>query len=197
MTVDALAFGALAVQSLRQPRVACARLLALGVPMNARWMLVAFIAAASTLLVNIELRFEPPALQAMLAPVIDRPIVAALTQAVFLTLVAALIHRAGQAAGGQGGFADALLIVGWLQSLLLVVSAAQVVLLLVLPPMADLVGLVGVVAVLWMLVSFVAELHGFSSLPKVALGIVATALLTALALSTLLAPFLATAPSGG
>ena len=37
-----------------------------------------------------------------------------------------------------------------------------------------------------MLIGFVAELHGFSSLPKVAAGILATVVLTALALSTLL-----------
>lgn len=94
--------------------------------------------------------------------------------AVFLVAVAA-VHQVGRAMGGQGLFGDALLLITWLQVMRLFVLLAQLLALVILPPLASLISLGGLVLILWLLTVFVAELHGFNSLGRVFLMIIVTA----------------------
>jgi len=70
------------------------------------------------------------------------------------------------------------------------VQVLQVVLGFVLPPLADLVGLAGLLLLLWLLTNFVAELHGFASLWSVFFGLVFGAIALFLAAAILLAIFI-------
>lgn len=80
-----------------------------------------------------------------------------------------------------------MLVVVWLQLLMLGVQVAQLLALVVLPPLAGLIGLIGFVGFVWLMVNFIAELHGFRSLGLVFGGIIVTFIAAAFVLAILLA----------
>jgi hypothetical protein len=88
--------------------------------------------------------------------------------------------------GGRGSFADTLIVMVWLQTIMLAVQLAQLVVQILLPPASGLVSLAGLGVFLWLLTNFVAELHRFRSLPAVFGGIVVGGILLAFLLAVLL-----------
>jgi hypothetical protein len=69
---------------------------------------------------------------------------------------------------------DAVILIAWLQFIQLLVVAAQILLMIVLPAVAPVLEIAGVILFLWLLVNFVAEMHGFRSLGLVFLGVIIT-----------------------
>jgi len=86
---------------------------------------------------------------------------------VALFLAALLIYSIGAAAGGKGDLKGAVLLVAWLQSVLIFLQLVQFLAVLVLPPLAGLIGIFALVMLFWLPTNFIAELHGFQSLPAV------------------------------
>ena len=72
-------------------------------------------------------------------------------------------------------------------ALLLLVQAAQLVLSLILPGVAGILGLASIVLFLWLTVQFTKALHGFRSSAKVALGLIGTAFVAGFVLSLIAA----------
>jgi hypothetical protein len=99
--------------------------------------------------------------------------------------------------GGRGTFRDALLLIAWLQFILLCVQALQLLLGLALPPAAELVGLIGLLLLVWLLTNFTAVLHGFTSLWTVFLGLVIGAVVLMFALAFVLALVVGAPVPGG
>ena len=64
----------------------------------------------------------------------------------------------------------------WIEGVLVLLQAVQMVLLLLAPPLAEALGLIGIALFLWLLTNFVAELHGFRSAAKVFFTILGTVL---------------------
>ena len=87
--------------------------------------------------------------------------------------------------GGRGRFSDALVLMAWIEAVLLVLQVAQIAALVLLPPLADIAGIFAVVALLWLMAHFVAELHGFASAGAVLMGLIATFLALSMALAIL------------
>lgn len=166
---------ALAQLTLQDPRAATRVLLAEGVPLTARTAGLLLVAVLSAVLASLQLRLTPQELDPMSAFMLASPFRAAVVQWAFLALSVLLIHRVGRVFGGTGSFADALLIVVWLQCLTLVLQLAQLVVNFVSPALAGIIGLGGFVLFLWLMASFIAELHGFRSRGLVFLGMVVSA----------------------
>jgi hypothetical protein len=118
----------------------------------------------------------------------------AVVQVVVMTLMALIAHAVGRWRGGLGRLEDAVILVAWLQFVLLVVQVAQLVAYVVLPPVGDVLGFVGLVLFFWLMTSFVVELHAFTSPGRVFFGILATIILLAFVFSALLTPFLPAPP---
>lgn len=165
----------LAQLTLQDPRAATRSLLAEGVPLPARTAGLLLVAVLSAVLASLQLQLSPQALDPMSAFMLASPFRAAVVQWAFLALSVVLIHRVGRAFGGTGSFADALLIVVWLQCLTLVLQLAQLVLNILSLALAGILGLVGFVVFLWLMASFIAELHGFRSRGLVFAGMVVSA----------------------
>lgn len=165
----------LARLTLEDPRAATRALLAEGVPMPARTAGLLLVAVVSALLASLQLGLNPQPMDPVSAFMLASPFRAAVVQWAFLALSVLLIHRVGRAFGGRGSFADSLLVVVWLQVLMLVVQALQLVTGILIPPLGGLIGLAGLVLFLWLMTCFIAELHGFASRGKVFLGMVVTA----------------------
>ena len=127
-----------------------------------------------------------------LAPVPDGMVVppgTAITYTVFEGVIGLIVafgaFRIGQGFGGTGTFEQAFALVIWAQFILLCLSLIQIVALVVLPPLSDVIGIAALALFLWLMVHFVAELHGFTSLGLVFAGITLSMLGLAIALSIL------------
>jgi hypothetical protein len=180
---------ALAQLSLKSPRAAARALFAEEVPLAARSAGLTLIAVLSAILLYPSFAILPPEdiVSSFLA---QSPVQTAVVQWLALLLSVILIYRVGKAFGGQGSLADALLVVVWLQLLMLGVQLAQLLALILLPPLAGLIGLAGFIGFLWLIVNFIAELHGFRSLGLVFAGMIATFIAAAFVLALLLGLFL-------
>ena len=176
---------ALARLTLEDPGAAARALLSEGVPIPARSAGLLLVAVVSALLASVQIRLDPQPMDPISAFMLASPFRAAVVQWAFLALSVLLIHRVGRAFGGRGSFANSLLIVVWLQVLMLVVQALQLVTGILIPPLAGLIGLGGFALFLWLMTCFIAELHGFASRGKVFLGMVLTAFAAGLVLGVL------------
>jgi hypothetical protein len=166
---------ALAQLTLQDPRAATRALLAEGIPLPARSGGLLLVAVLSALLASLQLRLGAQDVDPMTAMMLGSPFRAAVVQWAFLALSVVMIHRVGRAFGGTGSFPDALLIVVWLQCLTLVLQVVQLVVNLISPALAGIIGLGGFVLFLWLMTSFIAELHGFRSRGLVFVGMVVSA----------------------
>ncbi len=106
-------------------------------------------------------------------------------------LGAAAVHVVGNWFGGQGTLAGALAVLAWAQFIVLIVQIVQVAALFIAPFFAMPLAMIGVALSFWLLVGFIAQLHGFSSLIKVLLGILAVGAALIVLISVLLAGLLA------
>ena len=99
---------------------------------------------------------------------------------------ALLAFVVGRWRGGRGELADSVILVAWLQFIQLLIVVVQLVVLVALPVLAPIVEVGAVLIFLWLLVNFVAEMHGFRSLGMVFLGIVLTFVLAVFGMTILL-----------
>lgn len=179
----------LARLTLQDPQQAARVLLAEGVPLKARSAGLLLVAILSALLASLQVGGRE-SLDPFSALMLASPIRAAVFQWLFLAVTVFLVHRVGRALGGHGHFADALLVVVWLQLIMLGFQVLQIVLLPLSPNFAGLIGLVSFGLYLWLLTVFIAELHGFVSRGKVFLVMVLTAIAAGFVLAMVLVLFL-------
>ncbi|NKX46084.1 Yip1 family protein [Roseicyclus persicicus] len=158
----------MARDTVSNPREGAETVLALGLPRQALWLAFALVIVLSMILGDLlYMLADLPADEALTGPLGASPVVMGLLQAGFLYLMAHAMARIGQAFGGTGRFEEALALVIWLQFIFLCVQVVQLVAVLVVPPVAGLITLLAMGLFLWLLVNFVATLHGFTSLGMV------------------------------
>ncbi|WP_347310074.1 YIP1 family protein [Defluviimonas sp. SAOS-178_SWC] len=163
----------LARETLRSPRKAAGRLVALDPPMEARWLALLFVAVFAVFETRLALFLMPIGAESGVFAILGNPWLGVPAQIASLVLIAAAMAWIGGLFGGGGRFADALLLVVWLEFLLTVAQAVQMVAMLVLPPLGALLAIGVLAGFLWLMVQFTAALHGFQNLFKVFLGMVA------------------------
>lgn len=188
-----LTFGSilqLARFTVQSPREGARAVLSLGLPNEARWVALVLMAIGAALLTSLSIALLPAELRDMLGDDLPSPLVSAALQMLALLLLTLTIHRVGRWRGGAGSFADALLLVGWLQFILLCVQALQLVTQLVMPLISEIIGIAGIALFFWLLTNFVAELHGFRSLGKVFAGILLTMVALSFVLALVVMPFI-------
>ncbi len=174
MDLSLAALLAFARHTVSDPRAAARRVMALPLSIQDRWAALLLTVVCSTILFHIELALMPAdVVTAMLGA---SPLRTGLIQTLTMVAVTGLTWRLGRARGGTGSLADAVILMAWLQVLLLFVQAAQVVALVILPPLASLLGFAGIGLFFWLFTHFVAEMHGFKSLMATFAGIAGTIL---------------------
>ena len=174
--------------TLSDPRGAARRVMALPLPLGARWQALALVIVLSML-------FGQAAALMLAGEGVDATALGLIQAAALLTLVYA-VYIVGRLMGGRGVFEDGLILVAWLQGVMVAVQLAQIVALLILPPLTGLLGFLGFALFLWLLTNFVAELHGFSSLGRVFGMILLTLFGVAIVLAIVL-QMLGITPPGG
>lgn len=174
--------------TVQAPREGARLVMQANVPKGARWAALALMAIGSALLAHVSFGLMPAATQAQLAPSMQNPIGTAMVQAAIMLAAVHMIHWIGRWAGGTGTFADALILMVWLQFILLILQAVQIVAQVALPPLTDIVAIISIVIFMYLISNFTAELHGFKSVTKTFFGVMATLFAIGFILALLIMP---------
>lgn len=180
-------WGELIRDSLTRPRVAARKLLDLALPFEVLVTALVAVTAAGMVLAYVAARLTGGAVDAMTAAVLYSPLLGAIFQLAVMAAIVVGTARIGRLFGGTGDTTGALALVVWLNVIMLLAQAAQIVALVLLPPLAFLLALATLFWLLWAFANFVAELHGFASAALVLGGVIVTMLVFFLGLATLLA----------
>ena len=177
----------MARDTVANPREGAETVLALGLPRRALWLAFALVIVLSMLLGDIlYLLAGLPQGGPLTGPMGASPVVMGGLQAGFLYLMAHAITQIGRLFGGTGRFEEALALIIWLQFIFLCVQVVQLIALVALPPVAGLITILALGLFLWLLVNFIAALHGFTSLGMVAVMTILSAFALLFALSLVL-----------
>jgi len=175
------------------PREGAATVLAFAPPRQALWLMFALVIVLTIMMVQLgELMVAPLPDGDVLLPGIQLGMI----QAVILFVVMHAIHHIGRIFGGTGQFAESMLLVIWLQFIMLCLQVVQFVALILAPPLALVVTLMAVGLVFWLLVNFIATLHGFQSLGRVCVMVILSTVGIAFLVSLVLAVLGVSIPEG-
>jgi hypothetical protein len=173
-------------ETLRAPRAGVRRLLEMDLPMEARWLGLLLVTVLSVFVTGLSLLLLPPGSEPGILALLADPYVGVPSQALSLVVAAAAIAGIGHLFGGKGGFADALLVIVWIEFLMTVAQVAELAVMLLVPPVGAVLAFAVLAWFLWVIVNAIAELHGFSNLVLVALGLVGGFVVVVIALALLL-----------
>lgn len=166
---------AMVVRTIKSPREGAEEVLALGVPRDALWTMFTLVIVLSVILTQITSMIMGVANDPSAPAFLTNPVASGFIQVVLLTLMVAAVQMVGRIFGGNGQFPEALLLVTWLQFIMVCLQVVQTLSLLILPPLASIIGMLSLVLFLWLLTNFVAVLHGFRSLGQVFVMILVSA----------------------
>ena len=173
-------------RTITNPREGAEEVLALGVPRQALWTILLLVLVLSIILGQITTLLVAAATGTDVTGPLASPIVTGVMQLALLLMTIFAIYYIGRGFGGTGSLDEAILLVAWLQFIMVCVQVVQTGLMLFMPPLASLVGIVGLVLFMWLLTNFVAVIHGFRSLGQVLVMILVSMFVLAFVLSILL-----------
>lgn len=177
--------GELAVLTLRDPQSGYRALQGLDLPRPARWMALALAVALSAVLAGLARWIFPVPVEGAVSRLIAQPWLLAVVQFIALSGSAWLMAWVGRMFGGKGQFDDALLVVGWIELLLVGLQAVQLVIMLVFPATAAILSILAFAMFLYLTVTLIKALHGFTNAFLVVLGMIGTLFVVGFALSFL------------
>lgn len=172
------------------PREVARELLAWNPPDAARWIGLLLVAVVSVMLGTLG-----EGMMTMLSrgkiPFENMAFTLAPLQVVIPLIIAFQMAFMGRRFGGQGNFRDALLLTVWMQGVLTLLQAVQVVVMIFFPMTALFaITAMTIALLLYLLTNFTAALHGFENIVATAMGVIVTGfftvLLTALILTNIL-----------
>ncbi len=172
--------------SILTPKEGAAAVLSFSPGRDILWTAIALIAVVSGVLSTLSAYLIPPGSTDMSEHLLASPFLFTGVLAGILALTVICTHYIGRGFGGTGEFDESLLVVTWLQFVLVAVQIVQLVVAVVSPGLAQLIGLVSLFLFIWLLVNFVAVLHGFTSLPMVFVGMVISMFAVGIGVSILL-----------
>ena len=161
---------ALLLATPRNPRVVARMLMDMGLPMQARLLGLGLVVIGSAVLGTLAKILFSVATKLPTGPA--EPLPLALMQGAMLIYGAAVLTLLGRIFDGRGRFADALLLLTWIEFVLLVGQAVQVLLMVIFPLSASFLALLLIGLMVYLLVQFTMELHGYENVALTALGVV-------------------------
>ncbi|MBK5934265.1 Yip1-like protein [Rhodovulum imhoffii] len=157
----------LARDTVSNPREGAGRVLAMPLREGQLWQALALIVVLSVLLTQAGDMLVPAPVDPLLPVFMQNPLLTATIQGALLVVMVFAIYWIGRGFGGRGGFGGALRLTVLLQFIMVCLQVVQTVALIVLPPVAGLIGILGIGLFFWLLSHFVTVLHGFRSPLKV------------------------------
>lgn len=179
----------LVIDSLVRPRAAARQVMDAQVAQVHLLQGALLVACLGMVMNYFALRMIPVTVDPITAALLRNPIVGVAEELLLLFVTVVLTVRIGRLFRGTGGFWEAMALLVWLNAVAVLVEAAQLVLLAVLPSQATLVAVIAfgpLIWLAWVYANFVAELHGFQN-PFFVLGVMMlTAMLLFIAVAMIL-----------
>lgn len=163
--------------TLTSPPQGFARILALRPSAEARWLGLAIVAVLPVIQIIITTMGTPDAELGFLTPMLRQPVAGVILQIATLVIMSAAVAGIGQRFGGTARFADAMIVVIWVQFIMVCAQFGLMLLLPVSPALAFILSLVATAMFIRLLTHGTAYVNGFRSLPMVFAGIIATFIL--------------------
>lgn len=160
--------------TLSDARVAARHLIAQTPALGVVFEMAVVVSALNVIIAILISLFQPTPVETVFDPLLANPILFAIIQLMLLMLSALTIFLVGRLFGGQGEFDQALLLSVWVQVLMLIVQVLMIPVIILAPGLAVSLNMLFYFYFTYLMVVFIAELHGFSSLWKVFMGIIAT-----------------------
>lgn len=175
--------------TIRDPMRSWAVLRAMPLTLADRWSLVLTTAALAAILSWLGAMLLPASVESsgLLAALSRAPLTMAGVQVASAALGAFLLSEVGRLFGGTGRFPDALLAVGWVEAIMILLQAVQLMATVVLPPLGALIGVGTLVLAAYLIVAMTMAVHGFRNPLLVVLGIVGTVLVASFLMSIIAA----------
>ncbi len=164
----------LIVQTLTNPRYGLRGVLTQVPDLTARWMAAGLVIVLSAILTEVLFMIDPIPAGSPFEAMLTDPVRNVMTQAMFLILAAWAMSGVGRWFGGVATFGDSLLALTWIEFVLLVLQAAEAVIVLALPFLGLPLAALTVALFFWLLTHFTAALNGFASMPKTFAGVMGT-----------------------
>ncbi|KPP87721.1 MAG: Yip1 domain [Rhodobacteraceae bacterium HLUCCO07] len=156
------------------PNKAAATVLAIrrSVANEVLWMAVILAAVLNALVVSVNMQLFPPSPEAAeaLPPAFLSPGLLAIFVVGGLVISVFVLLWAGRVLGGRADLGDMLAVMTWIELVQVGLQVLLTILALVLPGVSQLAGLVASVWMLFILVAFIDNAHGFGS-PMRAVGV--------------------------
>jgi hypothetical protein len=182
MPFDSATITTLMRDSVATPRRAAARVLAQSGGYTLAFLAVALMAVLSALASVMLSWIVPPTGNAELDHLMAQPLRLAGLQALGMILFGMAITFIGRVFGGIGRLDQTLVMLAWIDFLMLVLQLGLILLLLAFPVFGGLAFIAGIGLIGWVLASFIAELHGFSSTASTLAALVGLVVLLAVVL---------------
>jgi hypothetical protein len=176
-----------AQHSVQSPRPMARQVMALNLPLNVGAMALMVVAILTAMMSAIVSMMAQTAGGEAGVMMMLSPLQWAILQVVSMFVGAGLITVIGRSFGGHGTLPQAVVLLAWAEFIVLLVQIVQVIALFILPPLALILAFVGLGLTAWLLVNFIAELHGFQSLLKVFFGLVGAGFALIVLLATVMA----------
>ncbi len=160
------------LRTLRSPQEAARELLAMNLPQEARFLALAAVMAISAVLgVLAEVLFA--FVTKIDLGAVSTPVPMAFLQGGVMLYSAFAMSFFGRQFGGSGSFQDALVLVVWIETILIVGQVVQI-LIMVFFPLISVVGTLVLFGLMfWLLIQFTAALHRFDNIFMVGAGVLA------------------------
>lgn len=195
MQLDLASLWAEVRRTVETPRAGARRILNLNLPLATAAQAMLVVAILTGLLSSLVALIAQTAGEDAAGLMTLTPLNWVVLQAVGMFLGAGAVHIIGRGFGGQGSLQGALALMAWAQFIVLLLQILQMAALFVLPVLILPLALVAMALTFWLLVNFIAELHGFASLIKVLLGMIGAGFALIMVASGILAAFIG--PVGG
>jgi hypothetical protein len=180
-------------QGLTSPKEGANAVLALGVPRAALWPMAGLVAVIVAALMLVQgMILGPPGVplgDGTVQPVEVEPLFLAAMIYLFVMGYAWAIATLGRRLGGTGTFEESLVLGIFLQMIMIGFQLAELAALVVVPPLAGAVAIGGFFVGLWLNLQFVDVLHGFGSLLKSFMLMIAVSAAFAIGLMVLITLF--------
>lgn len=144
----------LAIETIKSPRSAAQKILALNLSRDVLWSGLVLVAALNSIIYSFSLFLGDTS---MLPPLFRNPLPFFVLVTGVLILMVHGFYWSGRALGGHGELGDILALIVWLQALRAAAQAVMFVLLLVAPVLGQLFSLVVGILGLWITLNFITE----------------------------------------
>lgn len=154
-------FWAAILVTLKDPALMAQRIMQRRYTRGTLWMGLALVSILSVILVQLLYFITPIAM-----PLGFTPNLYGLVMACVLVILTFGIYLTGQVLGGKATFPHCFATVIWLEAVALVLRVVQALVYLFSPVLSSYISIIGLVALVWIMVNFVNEVHRFNSLPR-------------------------------